>query len=134
MESTLLSGAKLNITPASFEDAFALQNALLESAKGIKFELDIANMDVTDFKDFIIGAATSKAVQSAVFKCLERATYNDIRVTRQLFDDPKLGENAREDYYEMVIKAVEVNCKPFFVRAFSALSSAFTAQRGTPRQ
>lgn len=122
MEFQLSSGAKLVVTPASFEDASALRNGIIRAAKGTPLPEDLQNMEMTDLKDFLISAVTSEEVDKAMFKCAERAVYENVRVSRGLFDDPKFQDRAREDYYEICWKIVEVNLSPFFKKTFSVLS------------
>lgn len=126
MDFTLASGSKLTVTMSSFDDADALQTALLNAAKGLKLPDNPMDVDTTDMIRTILEAATSKDVKAALFKCFERALYDGHKVGRPLFDDLEIGERAREDYYEMAIKVIEVNCRPFLKRVFS-LFTAFQA-------
>jgi hypothetical protein len=129
MDYQLGSGAKLKVTQASFVDSMALHKALLASVKGLQVSADILKMDVSALKDAVISAATSPEVEKALFRCGEKATYENVRVTPSLFDDVQIGTQAREDFYEIAWKIVEVNCGPFFKRTFSRLKAAFP---GTP--
>ncbi len=122
MDFTLQSGAKLVVSEAAFEDADALMNALLESNLGIELKADIMNQDVTALKDAVIKAKTSKAFDEAFWKCARKAVYENTPVAKGLFDDPKLGAQARKDYFLIVWHVVEVNLRPFFEQTFSALS------------
>lgn len=118
---TLSSGAPLHISSASFDDCGALIRALAKCAKGLQVGDDVLATDLSVMKDYIVEALASAEFERALFKCMERASYRNQRVTKALFDDPTVGDQAREDYYEMAIKVVEVNAKPFFVKAFSVL-------------
>ena len=113
------------ISASPFIDASELRDALLKSIKGIQVSPELLKTDVTAMKDALIEASTSPEVRVALFKCLERATYDGVRVNVGLFDDPQLGERAREDYYNMAWKAVEVNCLPFLRRISSLLKAGF---------
>jgi hypothetical protein len=132
---TLGSGATLKVTIAPFKDANNLKNALLSAAKGMT-GLDesiigaagLKEMDLGPILNAILNAATSTTVEQAMFDCAIRATYNDVRVNRELFDDQKIGQQAREDYYEIALKIIEVNCTPFFKRVAS-LYSGFLAKK-----
>ncbi len=129
MEIILNSGAKLVVTPAPFEDAHDLNAAILESMKGLSFSEKALEIDLNDMKssadffsqilDKIISIAISKNVKNALFKCFQRCSYDDVRVNANLFDDSKLGTKAREDYYMICFKVIEVNCWPFFLKTFS---------------
>ena len=120
---TLPSGAELDVTVAPFADADALTKALLKAVKGVELRADILQMDMTAIKDVVVGAATSDEVDRALFKCAERASYNGVKVSKGLFDDPEIGTQAREDYYHLCLKVIEVNCLPFFKAAFSELKT-----------
>jgi hypothetical protein len=129
MEFTLASGAKLSVTEAPYRDTMSLQRSLLSAVKGFPIGDDIMNMDLSVLKDAILSVATSNDVEVALFRCGARATYDDVKVTESLFDDPKMGLRAREDFYEIAWKIIEVNCGPFFKQPFSRLKAVFP---GTP--
>ncbi len=116
---TLESGAKLHITRAPFVDAMALQNALIKSNKGVPLPNNPLNMEIGDLKDAVISAAASEDVREQLDKCMGRCTYNNMRISPELFDDPKMGDTARQDYYLIVWRVIEVNCGPFFFHLFS---------------
>ena len=133
MDYQLASGARLVVSQAPFVDAFALHKALLASVKGTPLtdeqgrplELgNLAKMDINALKDLCIAAATSPEVQRTLDLCAQRATYNARKVDTDLFDDPKDGGKAREDYYEIAWKIIEVNALPFFKTTFSRLKGA----------
>lgn len=116
---TLDSGAKLHVTRSPFVDAMALQNALIKSNRGVPLPNNPLNMEVGDLKDAIIAAISSNDVREHLDKCLARCTYNNVRISNELFDDAKMGDMARQDYYVIVWHVVEVNCGPFFFHLLS---------------
>lgn len=123
---TLDSGAKLEVTESSFNDAYSLEKALISSVKetnlsGLQIKKDIFDMDIDVLLKSILVMATSSHVEQCLFKCFERATYNGLRINRGLFDDPKIGLLIREDFHEICLKVAEVNCRPFLKRIFSVL-------------
>lgn len=143
MDFTLGSGAKLTVSIAPFQDSLDLNKAILESIKGLNLSgeflksnlksFNLSEIDLSDFKDLInelinkiLSISTSEKVEKCIFKCAERATYENVRVTKDLFDDVKLGQKARADYYEICLKIIEVNCSPFFAKTFSGLKQRFT--------
>lgn len=134
MDFKLASGAKLSVTEAPFVDAMALQKALLASVRGVPLAQDIMKMDVSVLKDAVISAAISPEVESAVFRCADRATYDNIRVSEDLLNDPKIGTRAREDFYEIAWNIIVVNCGPFFKRTFSRLKAALPATPDAPQK
>lgn len=118
-EVVLPSGAKLVVSDARFEDADALTKALVKCMSGFPFTPDMLKMDVGLLKGPLIEAATSKEVSESLFRCFNTCTYESIRVTKVLFDDPKIGIAARRDYYPMAWEVIRVNCGPFFDQALS---------------
>lgn len=136
MEITLTSGSKLNITVAPFAQAHALLKAILKAVKGMSVSNDVLGADMslegirnspalfTQIVEKVLAIAVSPEVEDRLFECFARATWNGERITRELFDDPKLGDQAREDYYTICLKVIEANCKPFFKQTFSGLMAS----------
>jgi hypothetical protein len=122
MEFSLPSGSKMVVSEAAYVDAIALFKALMKSVKGVPLSGDIELLNVTVLKDALIEAATSPEVDAALFKCADRAVYENVKVTPALFDDPKLKDVARGDYFLILWHVIEVNCGPFFGKTFSVLS------------
>lgn len=132
---TLNSGAKLEVTESSFSDAYALEKSLISSVKetnlsGLQVKKDIFDMDIDVLLKSVLMMATSPQVEQCLFKCFERATYNNLRINRGLFDDPKIGLQIREDFYEICLKVAEVNCRPFLKRIFSVLKAFLQTLNG----
>lgn len=128
---TLASGAVVHVTTASFDDCNALTKAISRCAKGLPIG-DVMGMDLSVLKDYLVAAVASDDVERALFKCMERATYamngsGPVRINKALFDDPQLGDAARQDYFEICAKVIEVDVAPFFVKAFSALKARMTS-------
>lgn len=125
---TLGSGAELEVTVASYQDANALKNAILEAVRGTKGLDDVlgqvtaggvANADLGPIMDAILGTATSEKVERCLFKCFERCLYNKVKLNLDLFDDRKMGMQVRRDYYEIALKVIQVNCSVFMQGALS---------------
>jgi hypothetical protein len=110
---TLKSGAKLHITSAPFEDAIALVEVLKKSVAGLDPSLQIDS-----------GVFASPEVRKALYPCFRLALYDTSIVAPSLFDDPKLGERARGDYFEICSRLIEVNCNPFFLKTSSVSTDA----------
>lgn len=132
MDVDLPSGAKLKITVAPFPKALALNKALIRCAKGLPMQADFLQMDMGVLKDALVEAATSNEVEDILFQCLERTTYNGVRVTRDLFDDLKIGEAIRKDYYPMAWEVIRANCGPFFEQTSSWLKGLRPTPPATP--
>lgn len=141
----LPSGARLDVTVSEFQKAGALTKAVLRHAKLAPedLKLDLAKIKegavgllagnpgvFADFLNRLVGMATSDELEAAAMECAKRATWTpageegQLRVLPSLFDDPKWGMAAREDYYAILARVMEVNCGPFFARTFSALLAA----------
>lgn len=130
MNVDLPSGAKLVVTIAPFVDSNALMKSVLRSIRGVPLketfgaELDMKNPAfIALMAERILSVAVSDEVETALFQCALRASYKDVKVTKQLFDDPELGESAREDYFKIARTIIEVNCGPFFRQTFSELKA-----------
>ena len=132
MNFTLPSGGKLTVSESSYQDATALLKALTRCAKGLPLPKDFLEADITVMKDLLVEAMVSEEVDAAIFKCAERAVYDNVRVEKSLFDDPKLKENARADYFLILWHVVEVNCGPFFGKVFSELRDRLKTRPNTP--
>ena len=129
------SGADLHVGMAEFEKAGALMRAVLKQMAGLKLSAADMQRDLEDLKanpsgimafvDKAISLAVSDEVRVAAFDCASSAKYAPkggaalISVDRQLFDDPEFGVQAREDYYTILYRIAEVNCKPFLAKALS---------------
>lgn len=142
MDFTLKSGASLIVTPASFDDANCLRKALLKATKGLDIPLEflkngiagIGNIELSSLTDPLIELLSSEDVENAIFKCATKAVYQNQRVFKNLFDDAKIGEQAREDYHEIFLKIIETNCKPFFKQTFSLFIELMKTQINTSNQ
>ncbi len=121
MDYTLPSGAKMTVSEAAYVDADALLKALAKCAKGIPLPKNFLEADVTVLKDVLVEAIVSDEVDKALFKCGERAAYENMKVSVALFDDPKLKDSARQDRFMIFWHIIEVNCGPFFGKTFSIL-------------
>lgn len=136
-EVTVPSGGKVKINEASLEQALALQDEI--DLVLLKHNLDLSQV-IQSFVKFldakreaqeegyrfgelyslkgvpeILATATmaiksSKTVRDKVFKCLERSTFNDEKITPATFD---VAER-RGDYYPVFMAAIKENVLPFF--------------------
>ncbi len=111
----------MSVSEAAYEDADALLKALAKCARGIPLPKDLMQADVTILKDMLVEAVTSDEVDRAIFKCADRAMYENAKVSKALFDDPKLKDKARQDRFLIFWHVIEVNCGPFFGKTFSIL-------------
>lgn len=135
-ECTTVNGnATLVLNEATFADCIILQSVIMEEAKKLKLDIgeieieDVKGFEVTsmsklldNIKDLFFGLMTSDKFERIIFKCLGYCTYNDIKITKQLFDDMP---EARADYYQIIKECVEVNLNPFLKSLTSQLSTLF---------
>lgn len=138
-EFRMPSGATLSVTMSPYVSASALTKAILKCLRGLELTPDMVAVDLaslgqkpellSQLLDKLLAVTTSDDVETAIFDCATRASYTvpgidgSARVNRELFDDPKVGDKAREDHYAIFLHVVEVNCKPFFKQAFSKLAT-----------
>lgn len=129
---TTVNNAELVINEASFAEALELQTVLFEEAK--KINLNISDIEINSLgtasivglldcsKDLFLNLMTSSRFQSILYKCLKYCTYDDISITKQLFEDKP---EARADYYEIIKECLEINLAPFIKSLTSQLSILF---------
>jgi len=103
----LPSGAELRITLAPFADARALYQALLAEVRGVNVAgtEDVRNL----LKEIFCAGFSSKLVEACVWKCIERATYNNLKIIEDTFEPAK----AREDYFTVFYEVTRENVLPF---------------------
>lgn len=120
MEFTTKSGAKVVLNPASLDKAFKLK-ALVEKAllkQDIKI-VDILEQGEILYEDlFNLAMAIDADIEvfDACFDCMDKSIYNDIKITKAVFED----ESARGDLYEVLFYCLKVNIYPFFRHLLSS--------------
>ena len=129
-ECTTVNNATLVLNEGTFDEAIQLQKVIFEEAK--KLKIDIGELEIEQFgsvssllncfKDLFLNLMTSKEFDTIIFKCLKHCTYNDIAVTKTLFEDVP---DARGDYYQIVKECIEINLAPFMKSLTSQLSILF---------
>lgn len=134
----LSSGATLHMGRPAFADAGRLRNALAHAAGAQPLTPEEMKTTLAGLKENpsmggailqrVLGVVASEEVEAAVFACLRVASYQPagsnvkIKVTPDLFNDERFGDDARKDYYPICYRAVEVAVVPFL----GALVSMFT--------
>lgn len=119
-EVILPSGAKLEITVAPFRISKALYQAMADEAKALKLD-PAAEVDVNFWKDlFCIGVA-SPAIEDKIWACLDRATYNGLKITQETFEPIE----ARDDYLTACFEVAQDNVRPFTKSLFVRYSVLF---------
>jgi len=107
IEIKLPSGSILKVNPAPFEDAKNLYQGVLAESKGVKIELGDNVYDM--WKNIFCLALSSKEIENLVWKCLERCTINDKRVTKETFEPVAM----RGDYIIVQVEVARINVEPF---------------------
>ncbi len=123
MEKVLKSGAKIVVSMADFADANGLRKAVMTAVRGLPLGPNIMDVDMSVLKDALSDVGTSDAVERWMFQCAEKATYEGIPINRALFDDPKVGAQARKDYFEIAAAVAQENLAPFFETALTSLKT-----------
>jgi hypothetical protein len=130
---------KVLITESSFDDVFALKDALQQALIPVGIDIGlgkIGDVDLTkdglskladidlDLDSVVNGAMkafcqvdSDKNLRKCIFKCLERCTFDKVKITKDFFET---SEN-REFYYPIVTECIKVNLKPFMKPLFSKL-------------
>lgn len=137
----LPSGAALYVGVAPWEDIKALHDAVIEELRGkglgtLDFSVLKAAYENRDpnglnhLMDKLMGVIASKQIENAIFKCGEKALYrpdgteaSSVQVSRALFNDPKIMDKVRGDYYAIAMKIGMVNLRPFIKALFSLLKA-----------
>lgn len=101
---TLRSGAILHLSTAPWEEIVNLWQAVRLITLG---ETDGAAADAK--------LMASKDVAAATKQLYPWALYNNVKMYPGLFDEEKIGEQARIDYLEIHGKIIEFQMRPFFL-------------------
>jgi hypothetical protein len=109
----LPSGVTAEITVAPWADANALRKAIQRTMVGVNMDMNVLMKDATAMFDFH-KIATDDAVEACLMKCFERVVYDGVKFTKDLLDDPKIGESLRKDYFPLSMEVIKANCLPFF--------------------
>lgn len=115
----LESGKKLHITMAPFADAKALYQVCMKELKDLKLDSK-TDIDVNFWKDLAFTALSSKEIEAALFKCFEKVTYDDKRITN--VDDVFESAQAREDYIIVCVHVMKENIMPFMKSLYAKWS------------
>lgn len=112
-EVTLPSGKILSIQLAPFEDSRELQSAVLDELKGV--EVNVSGQMENLAKNLFCSAFSSKRVEKALHKCMERALYDGIKISRDTWEPAE----ARGDYMQACVEVAKENLLPFVKSLFA---------------
>ena len=107
LKKTLDSGAVLEVSMSPFEVSHGLLKAVMKETEGINIT-DKDNV-INVIKNFAARIIYSESIQTALWLCMERATYNNIKISKDLFEDEKI----RGDYLTVVKEVMVYNLSPF---------------------
>lgn len=130
MELKFDNGDEAVINIASIQNALSLKNAISKAllAQGVKLaNIDLNNVD--SLLDAILATDSDESVNKAIFNCLAKSTYNKEKITLDIFED----ENARENYYEIIINCLKINLTPFLKPLISKLKDLVAKKQGSQK-
>ncbi len=110
LKKTLTSGAQLEVTLASFPEGHKLYKAVAK-----KFG-EIDENDTVQKVSFQI--SSSEEIESALWPCMFRATYDGRKINIEIFEDAKV----RSDFLEIQREVLGFNLIPFSGGVGSSLS------------
>lgn len=118
-EITLPSGAVLKMTHTPFAVSKALYQAILEEMKGLKMshEMEVSSV----LKEIFCIGFSSKKVETALWECLKRCTYNNGAGDLKIDDTTFEPIAAREDYSLVCIEVMRENISPFMKGLYAEL-------------
>ena len=74
---------------------------------------------INGIKNIFIEFDTSPEIYAVLWKCLARCTYNGERITKSVFEK----EEARADFYEIMMACILKNIRPFIKSLISLFKS-----------
>jgi hypothetical protein len=118
--------SKLKITPSSFKTAKELERSIgvALNQNRISLNLDgdidliessISGENIGELLRSVLNIAVSREVEENLFKCCERAIYDNEKINIEFFEKV---EN-RSLYYPIMIEIIKVNVYPFIESLFS---------------
>lgn len=121
-EEKLPSGAVLKIGVIPFGDAKNLYQTLLEENKAVKLlsKDEVVNL----IKDVFCHTFASKKVEAALLPCLQRCTYNGVKIDIEKTFEP---ESARQDYMKVCALVGKHAIDPFLKSLYADFLTALKA-------
>ena len=110
-EFVLPSGAKLSVTVGPFWDCVGLNDAVTLVRDGLP---KTGNPEEDSTRAFY-GVARDAGIQEMLRqKFFPRCTYDGQKIVEEMFDNEKMTEKVRRDYYSLCERVIFANCKGFF--------------------
>jgi hypothetical protein len=104
----LKSGAQLQVTEGSAKLVFPLSHLLRRIRMGLP--------ETASAEQITAGILASDEVLALLWPLWDTCLYEHVRVTPELFDDPKWGKQARGDFDELKSLVIEANTSDFFLK------------------
>ena len=136
LKKTLDSNAVLEVTLAPFAIGHKLWKAVAKEVETVDVSLgskvaslqSVFDAEVTDqmlntIKNIISRVLSSEKIEEVLWQCMERATYNGVKITQDTFEDVK----ARGDYLIVAKEVLWFNLVPF-VRNLGSLFQELKAK------
>ena len=129
---TLDSGAVLDLTLAPFEAGHKLLKAVMREIEQVNVSKEALSGEMNEgalntIKSLLARLIYSDAVEAALWPCMDRALYNNKRISKDLFED----EAARADYLPVVKEVLLFNLSPFTKNLTSLLSEVMGKPTGS---
>jgi hypothetical protein len=127
-EVKLPSGAILRVVEAPFVESNALHQAVLAELKGVPFG-ENTGMEMI-MKELVCAGFSSKAIEKALFKCMERCLYipegeNPDKVNYATFDPAE----RRGDYVQVCMEVATDNIGPFLKSLYALCFQALEERK-----
>jgi hypothetical protein len=126
MKYQLPSGASLSVTPLAFEESWEVTQTIIDIAKALDIDVsgietleDIGAQEILRFKNPLCTLLASKEAVAAAKRCLEKSTYNGVRIESSVWE----SEKARGDFVLAAVYALKDNIFPFFGSLISFLKT-----------
>lgn len=120
----LPSGRKIEIEPGLFKESKELLQALTAEFLriGINGTDEVGNL----IKNVFCLALSSQAIETKLWVCLKRCTYQDLKITEATFEPIE----AREDYIDILYEVAQENVRPFTKSLFAQFRAMSIALEG----
>jgi hypothetical protein len=124
-EIKLSSGKILKIGNVPFAEAKDLFQSILEVSKGIPF--DTSKDYAAIVKDVLCFGFSSKKIETCLWVCLARCTYNDLKIVESTFEPME----AREDFIDACMEVAQEVLAPFMKSLYAKLNLVITMMQNT---
>jgi hypothetical protein len=117
-EVRLESGATLRVSPAPFDIAKSLYQALLAEMRSVPVNAQTDMVSI--FKDIYCIGLSSKEVERYLWLCMERCQYNSGKGNLKIEPDTFEPVEARADFVQVCMEVAKENVGPFVKNLYAA--------------